>query len=107
MAASGFWLTEKPVRSNDCGWARRWREQHLRALLKEVYAQAGVTGGAGGIGRRGQRQPSGDCGVDRRDFSGEFNIERSEVVGDEVIALDAAFRGGRESCRSRERAPTP
>jgi len=29
----------------------------------------------------------------------DFHVERSEVVGDEVIALDAAFRGARESCR--------
>ena len=34
----------------------------------------------------------------------EFGVERSEIVGDEVIALDAAFKGGPgilHDCRDR------
>jgi glucosamine kinase len=68
-------------------------EENLRALLKEVYAQAGV---------RGVRAAS--CGVASASMPGipewiqavfrDFHVERSEVVGDEVIALDAAFEGG-------------
>jgi N-acetylglucosamine kinase-like BadF-type ATPase len=68
-------------------------EEHLRALLKDVYAQAGVT-----------QVRAASCGVASCSAPGtvewitavfkDFNVERSEVVGDEVIALDAAFHGG-------------
>lgn len=68
-------------------------EENLRALLKEVFGQAGV---------RGARAAS--CGVASASMPGitewitavfsDFGVERSEVVGDEVIALDAAFQGG-------------
>jgi N-acetylglucosamine kinase-like BadF-type ATPase len=68
-------------------------EANLRALLKEVYDQAGV---------RGVRAAS--AGVASSSMPGvkewiaavfeDFHVERSEIVGDEVIALDAAFRGG-------------
>jgi N-acetylglucosamine kinase-like BadF-type ATPase len=68
-------------------------EANLRALLKEIYAQAGV---------KGLRAAS--AGVASASMPGvrewitavfhDFGVERSEVVGDEVIALDAAFRGG-------------
>ena len=68
-------------------------EEHLRALLKDVYAQAGVTG-----------VRAASCGVASCSAPGtvewitavfkDFSVERSEVVGDEVIALDAAFKGG-------------
>lgn len=68
-------------------------EENLRALLKEVFGQAGV---------RGVRAAS--CGVASASMPGipewitgvfaDFGVERSEVVGDEVIALDAAFQGG-------------
>jgi N-acetylglucosamine kinase-like BadF-type ATPase len=68
-------------------------EENLRALLKEVFAQAGV---------KGVRAAS--CGVASATMPGitewitavfdDFCVERSEVVGDEVIALDAAFKGG-------------
>lgn len=66
---------------------------NLRALLKAVYAQAGVTSVA-----------AASCGVASASLPGtvewitavlqEFGAERCEVVGDEVIALDAAFHGG-------------
>ena len=68
-------------------------EQNLRALLKDVYAQAGVTSVRAAC-----------CGVASCSAPGtvewisavfkDFNVERYEVVGDEVIALDAAFQGG-------------
>lgn len=68
-------------------------EQNLRALLGEAYAQAGV-----------QRVDAACVGVASATLPGvpewitavfrDFGVERSEVVGDEVIALDAAFRGG-------------
>lgn len=68
-------------------------EQNLRALLTEVYRQAGA---------RSVRAAS--AGVASASMPGvpewitsvfaEFGVERSEVVGDEVIALDAAFKGG-------------
>ncbi len=68
-------------------------EANLRAVLKEVFAQAGV---------KGVRAAS--CGVASASMPGitewitavfnDFGVERSEVVGDHVIALDAAFQGG-------------
>lgn len=68
-------------------------EENLRALLKEVFAQAGKT-----------HVLAGSCGVASASMPGitewitavfkDFGVGRSEVVGDEVIALDAAFRGG-------------
>ena len=68
-------------------------EANLRAVLKEVYAQAGVKGVRAAC-----------CGVASVSMPGitewitavfnDFGVERSEIVGDEVIALDAAFQGG-------------
>ena len=68
-------------------------EENLRSLLKEVYTQAGVT-----------RVRAACCGVASASMPGitewitavfaNFAVEHSEVVGDEVIALDAAFKGG-------------
>jgi len=68
-------------------------EANLRALLKDVYAQAGVTS-----------VRAASCGVASMTMPGvaewitavlhDFGAERSEVVGDQVIALDAAFQGG-------------
>jgi glucosamine kinase len=68
-------------------------EANLRAVLKEVFAQAGVNG-----------VRAASCGVASASMPGipewitavldDFGAERSEVVGDEVIALDAAFQGG-------------
>jgi N-acetylglucosamine kinase-like BadF-type ATPase len=68
-------------------------EANLHALLKDVYAQAGVSGVF-----------AASCGVASCSLPGtvewitavllEFGAERTEVVGDEVIALDAAFQGG-------------
>lgn len=68
-------------------------EENLRALLSEVYAQAGV-----------KAVQAACCGVASASMPGipewitavfqDFGVARSEVVGDEVIALDAAFKGG-------------
>ncbi len=68
-------------------------EANLRALLKEVYAQAGVSRvHAASVGVASASMP----GV--KEWIAEvllaFGAERTEVVGDEVIALDAAFHGG-------------
>jgi N-acetylglucosamine kinase-like BadF-type ATPase len=68
-------------------------DANLRALLKDVYAQAGVSGvRAASAGVASSTMP----GVAEWISSvfKDFHVERSEVVGDEVIALDAAFRGG-------------
>src|SRR5271157_2347602 len=68
-------------------------EEHLRALLKDVYAQAGVTSvRAASAGVASAAMP-GTAEWITAVFH-DFGVERSEVVGDEVIALDAAFKGG-------------
>jgi N-acetylglucosamine kinase-like BadF-type ATPase len=68
-------------------------EANLRELMKKVYALAGVS-----------HVDAACCGVASASMPGvkewitavfeDFKAERSEVVGDEVIALDAAFHGG-------------
>ncbi|MGP8254022.1 MAG: N-acetylglucosamine kinase [Terracidiphilus sp.] len=68
-------------------------EENLRALLTEVHAQAGVTGvDAASVGVASATMPGIPEWITA--VLREFNIEKSEVVGDEVIALDAAFEGG-------------
>jgi N-acetylglucosamine kinase-like BadF-type ATPase len=68
-------------------------ETNLRALLKEAYAQAGVTSvDAASVGVASASMP-GTVEWIKAVFH-NFSVARSEVVGDEVIALDAAFRGG-------------
>src|SRR5580658_383048 len=68
-------------------------EANLRAVLKDVFAKAGV-----------KRVNAASCGVASASIPGitewitavfnDFGVEKSEVVGDEVIALNAAFHGG-------------
>ncbi len=68
-------------------------EANLRAVLKDVYAQAGV-----------KVVRAACCGVASVSMPGiaewisavfnDFGVERSDIVGDQVIALDAAFHGG-------------
>jgi glucosamine kinase len=68
-------------------------EENLRAILKDVYAQAGV-----------KSVSAASCGVASATMPGitewitavfnDFRVARSEVVGDHIIALDAAFHGG-------------
>lgn len=68
-------------------------EANLREVLADVYAQAGV-----------KSVKAACCGIASvtmpgivewvTDVFNDFDVERSEVVGDQVIALDAAFKGG-------------
>ncbi len=68
-------------------------EQNLRALLADVYKQAGVKGvRAASAGVASATMPGVPEWI--KAVFADFGVERSEVVGDEVIALDAAFRGG-------------
>src|SRR5215472_10389322 len=68
-------------------------EENLRALLGEVYRQAGVTGvKAASAGVASATMPGVPEWI--KAVFADFGVERSEVVGDEVIALDAAFKGG-------------
>ena len=68
-------------------------EENLRALLKDVCAQAGVTTvRAASVGVASASMPGTTEWIAA--VLHEFGVERAEVVGDEVIALDAAFRGG-------------
>lgn len=68
-------------------------EENLHALLTEVYAQAGVTSvDAASVGVASATMPGIPEWITA--VLREFKIEKSEVVGDEVIALDAAFEGG-------------
>jgi glucosamine kinase len=68
-------------------------EEHLRDLLAEVYAQANVTGvRAASAGVASSTMPGVQEWITA--VFDDFAVERFEIVGDEVIALDAAFRGG-------------
>jgi len=68
-------------------------EENLRALLAEVYRQAGVTAvRAASAGVASATMPGVAEWI--TDVFHDFGVERSEIVGDEVIALDAAFKGG-------------
>jgi N-acetylglucosamine kinase-like BadF-type ATPase len=68
-------------------------ETHLRALLKDVYAQAGVTGVyAASVGVASCSLPGTVEWITA--VLQDFRAERIDIVGDEVIALDAAFQGG-------------
>jgi glucosamine kinase len=68
-------------------------EKNLRELLKDVYAKAAITGvRAGSVGVASCSLPGTTEWITA--VLKDFNVERCEVVGDEVIALDAAFHGG-------------
>jgi len=68
-------------------------EHNLRGLLAEVYKQAGVSGvHAASAGVASAAMPGVPEWINA--VFAEFGVERAEVVGDEVIALDAAFKGG-------------
>jgi N-acetylglucosamine kinase-like BadF-type ATPase len=68
-------------------------EENLRALLKDVFAQAGLHGvKAASAGVASATMPGVKEWVTA--VFDDFGVERSEVVGDEVIALDGAFKGG-------------
>lgn len=68
-------------------------DTNLRAILKKVFAEAGKpTIAAATVGVASSKMP----GVEEWITSvlREFGVGRLEIVGDEVIALDAAFKGG-------------
>lgn len=68
-------------------------EQNLRALLKDVFAQAGLHGvSAASAGVASATMPGVKEWITA--VFDDFGVERSEIVGDEVIALDGAFQGG-------------
>jgi glucosamine kinase len=68
-------------------------EGNLRALLKDVFAQAGISSvKAASAGVASATMPGVAEWITK--VLDDFGVERSEVVGDEVIALDAAFKGG-------------
>lgn len=68
-------------------------EANLRALLSDVFAEAGVsTVDAASAGVASASMPGVKEWI--TEVFREVGIKRSEVVGDEVIALDAAFHGG-------------
>jgi glucosamine kinase len=68
-------------------------EANLRALLKDVFAQAGVRSvKAASAGVASATMPGVKEWI--TEVFNDFGVERSEVVGDEVIALDGAFKGG-------------
>ena len=68
-------------------------DANLRGILAEAFSRAGVKSAtAACVGVASSKMPGVSdwiTGVLR-----EFNIENAEIVGDEVIALDAAFKGG-------------
>jgi glucosamine kinase len=68
-------------------------DANLRTLLKGVFAQAGSPSvSAASVGVASATMPGVAEWISA--VLREFGISRSEVVGDHIIALDAAFRGG-------------
>lgn len=89
----------KVVANAEVGSIKRLRvgaktaEANLRALLAEVYKQAGISQVcAASAGVAGATLPGVADWITR--VLHDFRVERSEVVGDEVIALESAFGGG-------------
>jgi glucosamine kinase len=68
-------------------------EANLRDLLKDVFAQAGLKGvKAASAGVASATMPGVKEWITA--VFDDFGVQHSEVVGDEVIALDGAFKGG-------------
>jgi glucosamine kinase len=68
-------------------------DANLRALLKDVLAQAGANGvTAACVGLASSKMPGVREWIMKT--LGEFGVANAELVGDEVIALDGAFKGG-------------
>ena len=68
-------------------------ELNLRALLRDIFDKAGVIHvDAASAGVASASMPGVSEWI--TDVFRDFGIDNSEVVGDEVIALDAAFHGG-------------
>ena len=68
-------------------------EENLRVLLSNVLKQAGINGVCAASVGVASSTISG-VGEWIRNFFSDFGVEQFEIVGDEVIALDAAFKGG-------------
>lgn len=90
---------ERTLAFAECGSIKRLRvgaeaaEANLRSLLGVVFRQAGISAvDAACVGVASASMPGVAewIGVVLR----ELNAKRIEIVGDEVIALDAAFKGG-------------
>lgn len=90
---------EKTIAFAENGSIKRLRvgaaaaEHNLRALLTEVYRQAGVTAVRAACAGVASATMPGVPEWIQAVFA-EFGVQRSEVVGDEVIALEGAFKGG-------------
>ena len=68
-------------------------EANLRALLTEIYSQAGIKSvAAASVGVASANQPGTEEWITA--VLNDYGAGKTEVVGDEVIALDAAFQGG-------------
>jgi len=68
-------------------------EANLREILENVFTQAGVKSvKAASAGVASANMPGVKEWITR--VFAEFGVEHSEIVGDEVIALDGAFKGG-------------
>jgi glucosamine kinase len=68
-------------------------ETNLRAILEDVFSKAGVKDvKAASAGVASASMPGVKEWI--TGVFGEFGVKHSEVVGDEVIALDGAFKGG-------------
>ena len=68
-------------------------EANLRAILQDVFTKAGVKSvKAASAGVASANMPGVKEWI--TEVFSEFGVQRSEVVGDEVIALDGAFKGG-------------
>ena len=93
LTATRFWATAKAVPSSGCAWARKPPKpisaQCSRMSTRRPASRACAPPAA--------EWPAPACPASRSGFTAVFNdfgVEQSEVVGDEVIALDAAFHGG-------------
>jgi N-acetylglucosamine kinase-like BadF-type ATPase len=68
-------------------------EANLRALLADVFAQAGKASiAAASVGVASATMPGVREWIEA--VLQKFGVTRIEVVGDQIIALDAAFKGG-------------
>lgn len=68
-------------------------ETNLREILGKVFVQAGVRTIAGAtVGVASATMPGVPEWINAVLL--DFGVDRTEIVGDEVIALDAAFKGG-------------
>ena len=105
LTVIGFWRLSRTVRLSGCGVGVEAAETNLRAILQDVFAKAGVNGvKAASAGVASATMPGVKEWI--AEVFSEFGVERSEVVGDEVIALDGAFKAGPEFCRLQGRDRT-